>query len=202
MCCQGVLSTKGTFMAHQTDVNEKFRAILVDWLVEVHLKFKELQETLFLTVSIVDRFLEKKVIQRNNLQLVGIAALLIASKYEEIYAPAVRDLVHVSARAYTREEILRMESLILATLKFQITQPTTFTFLTRFLRVVDADTRLSDLATFYAERMLQEYSMLKHLPSTVAAAALSLAMRSVRMPSWVRPTPSITGVPLRGVLQL
>ncbi len=48
------------------------------------------------------------------------AALLIASKYEEIYAPAVRDLVHVSAKAYTREEILRMETTILSTLKFQV----------------------------------------------------------------------------------
>ena len=70
---QGTLSAKGTAMLSQTDINEKFRAILTDWLVEVHLKFKELQETLFLTVSIVDRFLEKKVITRGNLQLVGIA---------------------------------------------------------------------------------------------------------------------------------
>jgi hypothetical protein len=60
-------------MLSQTDINEKFRGILIDWLVEVHLKFKELQETLYLTVSIVDRFLEKKVIARTNLQLVGIA---------------------------------------------------------------------------------------------------------------------------------
>ena len=70
---QDKLGPKGTYMASQTDINEKFRAILIDWLVEVHLKFKELQETLFLTVAIVDRFLEKKTIQRNNLQLVGIA---------------------------------------------------------------------------------------------------------------------------------
>ena len=60
-------------MLSQTDINEKFRGILIDWLVEVHLKFKELQETLYLTVSIMDRFLEKKAIQRNSLQLVGIA---------------------------------------------------------------------------------------------------------------------------------
>ena len=113
------------------------------------------------------------------------AALLIASKYEEIYAPAVRDLVHVSAKAYTREEILRMETTILSTLKFQITMPTSLSFLARFQRVIEADTRLTDLSNYYAERMLQEYGMLKHLPSTVAAAAMSMALRTLGRPSWV-----------------
>ena len=113
------------------------------------------------------------------------AALLIASKYEEIYAPAVRDLVHVSARAYTREEILRMETQILSTLKFEITQPTSHSFLQRFLRVIDADATLTDLASFYCERALQEYGMLRHLPSTVAAASLSLALRATHRPAWV-----------------
>lgn len=60
-------------MASQTDINATFRAILTDWLVQVHLKFKLEAATLFLTISIVDRFLEKKLITRTNLQLVGIA---------------------------------------------------------------------------------------------------------------------------------
>ncbi|MDR3739595.1 MAG: hypothetical protein P4L40_11315 [Terracidiphilus sp.] len=81
---------RGTSMTAQTDINEKFRAILVDWLVEVHLKFKLSPETLYLAVSIMDRFLEKKIISRTTLQLVGITSILLASKYEEIYAPAVR----------------------------------------------------------------------------------------------------------------
>ena len=54
-------------MTKQTDINEKMRAILVDWLIEVHLKFKLLPETLFLTVNLIDRFLEKQVIQRTKL---------------------------------------------------------------------------------------------------------------------------------------
>jgi G2/mitotic-specific cyclin-B, other len=46
-------------MSKQADINEKMRAILIDWLIEVHLKFKLLPETLFLTINIIDRFLEK-----------------------------------------------------------------------------------------------------------------------------------------------
>ena len=118
--------------------------------------------------------------------LLVCAAILLASKYEEIYAPAVGDLEFVSAKTYSRDEILKMESAILTTLKFQLTVPTPFVFLQRFLCVADADTQLTHLAYFYAERMLQEYGMLKHLPSTIAAAAVSLALRATGRRPWVR----------------
>ena len=85
------------------------RAILVDWIIEVHLKFKLLPETLFITVSLIDRYLEQTQIKRTNLQLVGVTAMLIASKYEEIYAPEVRDFVYITDNAYTKDEILLME---------------------------------------------------------------------------------------------
>jgi G2/mitotic-specific cyclin-B, other len=67
-------------MEAQPDVNEKMRAILIDWLVEVHLKFKLVPETLYLTVSLIDKYLEKVVVNREKLQLVGVTAMLIASK--------------------------------------------------------------------------------------------------------------------------
>lgn len=47
-------------MKIQKDINEKMRSILIDWLVEVHLKFKLLPETLYLTVNIIDRYLSKE----------------------------------------------------------------------------------------------------------------------------------------------
>ena len=93
-------------MQVQTDINEKMRAILVDWLIDVHHKFKLLPETLFLTVNIIDRYLARHAIHRTKLQLVGVTAMLIASKYEEIYAPEVRDFVYITDKAYLKEEIL------------------------------------------------------------------------------------------------
>lgn len=48
----------------QTDINEKMRAILIDWLVEVHLKFKLVPESLYLTVNLIDRYLEKEQVTR------------------------------------------------------------------------------------------------------------------------------------------
>ena len=83
-----------------------------------------------------------------------------------------------------------METVILTTLKFQLTVPTAYGFLQRYLCVSgESDPEVANLAYFYAERMLQEYGMLKHKPSTVAAAALSLALRAKGRRPWVRTQP-------------
>ncbi len=98
-------SVRPLFMESQTHINERMRSILVDWLVEVHLKFKLVPETLYLTINVIDRYLERKEVTRPKLQLVGVTSLLIASKYEEIYPPELRDLVYICDRAYTRHEV-------------------------------------------------------------------------------------------------
>lgn len=77
------------YIDSQPEINEQMRAILVDWLVEVHTKFELSPETFYLTINIVDRFLAVKTVARKELQLVGISAMLMASKYEEIWAPEV-----------------------------------------------------------------------------------------------------------------
>jgi hypothetical protein len=78
------------------------RAILVDWLIEVHLKFKLKSETLFLTVNLIDRFLERQKVSRNKLQLVGVTAMMIASKYEEIYPPQIGDFAYITDKAVSK----------------------------------------------------------------------------------------------------
>ncbi|EPS70926.1 hypothetical protein M569_03835, partial [Genlisea aurea] len=96
----------------QPEINGKMRAILVDWLIEVHRKFELMPESLYLTVNILDRFLSVKTVSRRELQLVGISSMLIACKYEEIWAPEVNDLVAISDNAYIREQVLKMEKTI------------------------------------------------------------------------------------------
>lgn len=76
-------------MVSQPEINEKMRAILIDWLIDVHQKFELSPETLYLTINIIDRFLSVKAVPRRELQLVGISATLMASKYEEIWPPEV-----------------------------------------------------------------------------------------------------------------
>ena len=167
------------YMKYQKDINEKMRAILFDWLVDVHLKFKLLPETLFLTIQIVDRFLCKKEVNRNKLQLVGVSALFIACKYEEIYPPELKDFVYVTDKAYTNKEILKMERIILMELSFDICYPTALRFLEIFIEVsqcpFDEDSYV--FARYLLELFLVEYKSIYYLPSLIAASSLFLTFK-------------------------
>ncbi|XP_057966327.1 G2/mitotic-specific cyclin-1-like [Malania oleifera] len=96
------------YMAHQFDINYQMRAILIDWLIEVHCKFKLMEETLFLTINLIDRFLECRAVVRKKLQLVGVIAILLACKYEEVSVLVVEDMVLITDEAYTKKEFLDM----------------------------------------------------------------------------------------------
>ena len=142
------------------------------------MKFRLLPETLYLCINILDRYLSCEPVPRKRLQLVGVTSLLVACKYEEIYPPEVKDCVYITDRAYTRSEVLETEAHIVKTLKFRMTVPTGYHFLQRFLHISKANREMKNLANFYMERMLQEYSTLSHRPSLVAAAAVVLAINN------------------------
>jgi len=175
------------YMSSQQDINSKMRAILIDWLIEVHYKFDLMDETLFLTVNIIDRFLDKEVVPRKKLQLVGVTAMLLACKYEEVSVPVVEDLVLISDRAYTKGQILEMEKLILNTLQFNMSVPTPYVFMKRFLKAADADKQLELVSFFMLELCLVEYQMLNYQPSHLAAAAVYTAQCAInRCPHWTK----------------
>ena len=146
---------------HQTEVNEKMRCILVDWLVDVHMRFKLLQETLFMTVDILDRFLACHTVSRSKLQLLGVTSMLIASKYEEMYPPEVRDFVYITDNAYTTAEIFKMEALVLRVLDFDLGNPVSLHFLRRCSRAALADTQIHTLAKYLLELKMGSYSMVR-----------------------------------------
>ncbi|CAM6004603.1 unnamed protein product [Sphagnum balticum] len=84
------------------------RTILMDWIVDIHFKFKMFPQTLFLVAAIVDKYLSLRAAKKEELQLIGAAAFFIAAKYEETYqVPEISDLVNLSARVFTRQELLR-----------------------------------------------------------------------------------------------
>lgn len=99
-------------------MNENVRAILIDWVINVHAKFKLLPETLFITVNLIDRYMSLHKVEKEEVQLVGVTALLIATKYEEIYPPTVKDFIYVTKNAYTRKQILDKEMHMLFSLEF------------------------------------------------------------------------------------
>lgn len=98
------------------------RRILVDWLVDVHRKFKLRMDTMAMCIYILEQFMckTKEPVSKSKFQLVGIASLFIAAKYEEIYPPSLRDFVYVCADTYRSEELLDMEARILHVLNFEL----------------------------------------------------------------------------------
>lgn len=185
--CKGL--AKSGYMAEQTDINQKMREILVDWIIEVHMKFGLMPVVLYMTVQIIDRFLSRKQVSRSKLQLVGITAMFIASKFEEIYPPEVKDFVYISDKAYTGQEIVKMERAILNALKFEIVFPSVHSFGKRFAKYATLDERTENVAFYLIDATLQNYEMLQYTPSTVAAAGVNLAERltkrvSVATPVW------------------
>eukprot|EP01079_Euglenida_sp_SAG-EU17-18_P002030 gene2030-3024_t len=166
----------------QAEISPKMRSVLIDWMVDVHLKFKLHPETLFLAVDILDRFLSVKTVQRSKLQLAGIGSLLIASKYEEIYAPTLRNLITISGNAYSRNDLIHMELVILHELKYEITRPTAYQFIVRLCQVGSADSRMRQTCLYMLELALLESQCAAMYPSELAAVVVHASQTLLKQP--------------------
>ncbi|XP_062483142.1 G2/mitotic-specific cyclin-B2 [Pezoporus occidentalis] len=165
-------------------INGRMRSILVDWLVQVHSRFQLLQETLYMCVAVMDRFLQSHPVPRKRLQLVGVTALLLASKYEEMFSPDVADFVYITDNAYTSNEIREMEIVILQELNFNLGRPLPIHFLRRASKAGEADAKQHTLAKYLMELTLIDYDMVHHRPSEIAAAALCLSRKLLGHNKW------------------
>ncbi|XP_004716545.1 cyclin-A2 [Echinops telfairi] len=189
------------YMKKQPDITNSMRAILVDWLVEVGEEYKLQNETLYLAVNYIDRFLSSMSVLRGKLQLVGTAAMLLASKFEEIYPPEVAEFVYITDDTYTKKQVLRMEHLVLKVLAFDLAAPTVNQFLTQyFLHQEPVNCKVESLAMFLGELSLIDADpYLKYLPSVIAGAAFHIALYTVTGQSWPASLAQKTGYTLESL---
>ena len=173
------------YMLNQNEINPKMRSILIDWLVDVHSKFHLTPDTLYITVNIIDKFLSKEKIKRKNFQLLGITSLFITNKYEEIYPPELKDHVEVTDNAYSKKDVLEMEGLILDTLDFNITFPTSFKFFEVFFEkfkkkfYICYNDKFLYFARYLMTLSLIDYNMLKYTNSEIAISVLYLSYKFI-----------------------
>jgi G2/mitotic-specific cyclin-B, other len=109
--------------------------------------------------------------------------MLIASKYEEIYPPEIRDFIFMTDKAYTKEQVLEMERDILRSLNFGITASSSFRFLERFIKLSQSDDLIMNFARYIIELTLIENSMYKWKPSHIAASAVYVARKVQKRPN-------------------
>lgn len=172
------------YMASQKELAWSMRGILLDWLVQVHARFRLLPETLFLCVNIIDRFLSARVVSLAKLQLVGITCLFISSKVEEIVAPSVSHFLHCADSSYTESEILLAERYVLKTIDWNLSYPNPMHFLRRISKADDYDVKSRTMGKYLLEVGTLEWRLLATPPSLVAAAATWLGRLILGNDKW------------------
>ncbi|KTW27573.1 uncharacterized protein T551_03072 [Pneumocystis jirovecii RU7] len=172
------------YMDRQKELQWKMRGILVDWLIEVHAKFRLLPETLFLSVNIIDRFLSLRVCSLPKLQLVGITALFIAAKYEEVMCPSIKNFIYMADGGYTNEEILKAEQYVLQVLGYDMSYPNPMNFLRRVSKADNYDIQTRTVAKYLIEISLLDHRFLPFVPSNIAASGIYLARIMVTGGDW------------------
>ena len=165
------------YMKSQNDINEQMRAILIDWLIEVHYRFRLKSETLYQTVWIIDTYLTIFPIIRARLQLLGIASLLISCKSQEIYYPQLNELIDITDGAYIKEELIEMETHILKVLSFNIVSPTSNDFFNIIAKAFNFDNRQYFLGKYFLESSLIDYQMIKYSSSVIAVSCAYIVMK-------------------------
>jgi len=158
-------------------VNSRMRAVLMDWLVDVHTQYNFSAETLYLCNKLMDRvLLADRHISRTDLQLVGITSLLLAAKYEEVYVPSIRDFSVICDGAFSTTQIRQMECRIMKTVHFDLSSPQPCFFLRRYSKAAKADVKLHALAKYIMELSVIDYNVVDLLPSQIAAGSLAVAL--------------------------
>ena len=187
------LKIDSDYFKTQPEINEKMRAILIDWLIDVNNKFNFTEETLYLAINIIDTYLSLKKIKRCNLQLLGVTALFISCKQNEIIFRRLKEYAYITDNAYNEQDILNMENDIFQTLEFNILFPSALTFfeiLCHNFGILDKENKDDkknlefNLGKFLIESFYMSDTSLKYYASTIACSAMYIVMKFFKMKNY------------------
>ncbi|MBZ3884605.1 Cyclin N-terminal domain-containing protein 2 [Sciurus carolinensis] len=158
-------------------ITPEMRALVVDWLVQVHEYLALAGDTLYLAVHLLDSYLRAGRVRLHRLQLLGMACLFLACKMEECVLPEPASLCLLSAGSFSRAELLRAERRILSRLDFRLHHPGPLLCLELLTALAGSGPQVMLLATYFLELSLLEAEAAGWEPGRRAAAALNLAHR-------------------------
>ncbi len=163
------------------NITPKMYSILLDWMVDVGIKFNLTSESYFEAAYIIKYCLgdqDFEDLKTTNLQLLGVSALMIASKNNERYTPEARDYIYIADKSFTKEELLAMEQRILKSIQFHVNFVTPNQFINIFIRFLDiaSITKVRTMSFYLEEYIMIDYSTLcSFLPSKIATGCIYLA---------------------------
>ena len=180
-------SSKDLFKLQDTKFfNEKNRGIIFQWLIKNNHNWKLNDDTIFMAMNIMDRYISKYKVKNSEFQLIGIASYFIASKYEDIYPQYLDELSKICNFIYTPDDIIKKEYEILSGLNFDILYNSSYKFLTFLHSICDKENmKLFYLAQFILELSLENLEILEYSQCKRAMAALLLAKKIMKIKkSW------------------
>ena len=169
------------YMTDQNEINEQMRSILIDWIIDVHFKFQFRDETLFMTILIIDRFCTIRQISRIKLQLLGVTAMMIACKHEEIDLPKMEDFIYITDNAYTKEDIVNLEFEILVALNFELLYPSPIKFFEYLSVNFNFDKKAHCMGKYLMESFLLDIKYVKYKASVISCACVYIVMKFFKM---------------------
>ncbi|KAG5887270.1 hypothetical protein JTB14_015707 [Gonioctena quinquepunctata] len=184
-----------SYMAKQIDLNWSSRSILVDWLASVSEEYKFCDETFHLCINYIDRFLSQISVVRNKFQLVGAAAMMLATKMEEYQPIDSKEWSYLTGDTFSSKQVLKMEQLILRVLKFRMQTPTIHGFIQQLSTEHKMDDKTIHLAMYISELVLLEGDdYLNHYPSKLASASIALARHTLsKSTPWPKKLKKVSG---------
>ncbi|KAF6123485.1 cyclin F [Phyllostomus discolor] len=159
----------------QKGLNDTMRYILIDWLVEVATMKDFTSLCLHLTVECVDRYLRRRLVPRYRLQLLGIACMVICTRFISKEILTIREAVWLTDNTYKYEDLVRMMGEIISALEGKIRVPTVVDYKDVLLTLIPVAPRTQHLCSFLCELSLLHTSLAAYSPAHLAAAALLLA---------------------------
>ena len=168
----------------QKEITEQMRSILIDWIIDVHYKFNLTDETLYMTVLIIDRYLSYKPIQKMKFQLLGITALLLSCKHEEIVLPKIDDFIFITDNAYKKNQVFDMENDILDVLNFSLLFPSPIKFYEYLALKFDFDKKQFLTGKYLMESFMIDLNYVKYRASIIATACVYIVMKYYKMDNY------------------
>ena len=165
------------YMRRQKEITEQMRSILFDWIIDVHYKFKFTDETLFMTQDIIDRYLSINQISKDKFQLLGITAMLIACKHEEINLPKIDDFIYITDNAYSRNEVIYMEYKILNDLKFSLLRPSANKFYDYMAIKFNFNEEQYYMGKYIMEYFIVDINYIKYTASVISCACTYIVLK-------------------------
>ena len=167
-----------------SEVSLSDRGILIDHLCRLHYKCQLNTLTFYRCVGILDRLTSVTPVSGYNYYIFGYAAMLVASKFEDVSPLRIEDAITISDVKFSRDDMKKAEIMILNLINFDLTFPTPLFFLNIFLRINGQTKEIMLLSRYLCEICMSSEEFFNVKASAIAASAIMMMRTLLNLEPW------------------